>query len=386
MTFKLLEKMVDKKRQHYVPRFYLKNFSTNSEGKSIGVYNVDRYKFIPRGSLKEQAYKNYFYGEDDEIEDSLSTIESIAASAIKNILAKRTMPEKLTSEYYSLLAFTALQWARTPYAADEAKEIIEKSLESTVERDKSYKIVLDEFKSRLENAPLYLLRNVPKLIPCISDLNIILLINQTNIPFITSDNPVVLYNQFLEKRREYYCNTSFESKGLQIFFPLSPELCLIFFDKDVYRFSNALNRTIKLAKQQDLNALNQLQCINSYTNIYFNENVSNDYITYIFRKVKKWRRDSKFRHIESPPRKGPDGGIRILQVNHKNDIKINLYLSFISIKKSARGFKIGDKALIVRNEQLFKQREYLTALERTQYQPTRIGDFIVDYNGIRKIK
>jgi len=38
MTFKLREKMADKKRQHYVPRFYLKNFSINSEGKAIGIY------------------------------------------------------------------------------------------------------------------------------------------------------------------------------------------------------------------------------------------------------------------------------------------------------------------------------------------------------------
>ena len=58
--------MADKKRQHYVPRFYLKNFSINSEGKAIGIYNVEKCKFIPSGSLKSQAYENYFYGEDEK--------------------------------------------------------------------------------------------------------------------------------------------------------------------------------------------------------------------------------------------------------------------------------------------------------------------------------
>lgn len=71
--------MADKKRHHYIPRFYLKRFSINNDGKSLGLYNLKNKKFIQNAPLKSQAYENFLYGEDDEIENALAEMENTVA-------------------------------------------------------------------------------------------------------------------------------------------------------------------------------------------------------------------------------------------------------------------------------------------------------------------
>ena len=46
--------MTKKKRHHFIPRFYLKRFSINNEGKALGLYNLDNKKFIKNAPLKIQ--------------------------------------------------------------------------------------------------------------------------------------------------------------------------------------------------------------------------------------------------------------------------------------------------------------------------------------------
>ena len=72
------------KRQHYVSQFYLKNFSIHLNRKSIGIFNVQREKYIPQASLRGQAYQDYFYGKDGSTENALSSIEKAASRIVEN--------------------------------------------------------------------------------------------------------------------------------------------------------------------------------------------------------------------------------------------------------------------------------------------------------------
>ncbi|MDA3844285.1 MAG: DUF4238 domain-containing protein, partial [Candidatus Kapabacteria bacterium] len=58
----------EKKNQHYIPKFYLRNFSYQRNNKQIGVYTLKNNLFIQTGKLKKQASKNFFYGSDGEVE------------------------------------------------------------------------------------------------------------------------------------------------------------------------------------------------------------------------------------------------------------------------------------------------------------------------------
>ena len=80
--------MSKKKRQHFVSRFYLRLFSNKSDNKTIGIYNLERGKYIENVSLRDQAYKNYYYDKGSKIEGNLSKIETGASKIIKNITRK----------------------------------------------------------------------------------------------------------------------------------------------------------------------------------------------------------------------------------------------------------------------------------------------------------
>lgn len=53
--------MAKNKKQHFVPRFYLRKFS--ADGRSVNIWNLTNEKRIQGANLKNQCYKDYFYGE-----------------------------------------------------------------------------------------------------------------------------------------------------------------------------------------------------------------------------------------------------------------------------------------------------------------------------------
>ena len=79
--------MKKKKNQHYVPKFYLRNFSNN--GKNIGLFMPDKDVYRNNASIKSVAYSHFLYGEDGIVEDLLSEIESKWAIMIRKIINKQ---------------------------------------------------------------------------------------------------------------------------------------------------------------------------------------------------------------------------------------------------------------------------------------------------------
>ena len=116
--------MPEKKRQHYVPQFYLRNFS-NHHGRSICVFSLDSERIIAVGSLKGKAQKDYFYGRDGAVEDTLGKVEGAASEIISQIVGHDVYPRILSRDYLDLLVFIVFLCVRTQYAANEENEIRE---------------------------------------------------------------------------------------------------------------------------------------------------------------------------------------------------------------------------------------------------------------------
>jgi hypothetical protein len=57
----------EKKKNHYVPQFYLRNFSLDK--KSIGMYHLPSRKHIQTASIANVVCRDYLYGKTKEIED-----------------------------------------------------------------------------------------------------------------------------------------------------------------------------------------------------------------------------------------------------------------------------------------------------------------------------
>jgi len=84
--------MANKVKQHFVPRFHLRQLSNEPGHKSIGLWDLRKEIFARHASLKNQAYSAYFYGKDAEIEDALAQIEGIVSQVLGKIIITQQLP------------------------------------------------------------------------------------------------------------------------------------------------------------------------------------------------------------------------------------------------------------------------------------------------------
>ena len=75
--------MEKKKRQHYVPQFYLRNFVR--EDNCFTILNIKAEKIIENEPYQKQCYEDYYYGNDEIWENKLGKIENDAALIIAKI-------------------------------------------------------------------------------------------------------------------------------------------------------------------------------------------------------------------------------------------------------------------------------------------------------------
>jgi Protein of unknown function (DUF4238) len=370
--------MPDRKKQHFIPRFYLKNFSLNSSGKSLGIFNLTSSKFISGGTLKDQAYKDYFYGHDLIIEDSLSKLEIFAAKVLQNIKSQNSLSKISPKDHYQLLEFVIFLRERTVFMVDQLNESYDKFIKAVLSKDPSTLVDINKLNFELTHPTQYALTRAVASLPDVLDLSCKLIINKTKIPLITSDNPVVLYNQFLENRREIGSNTGLACKGLEIFLPLSPRLLLIFFDQDVYKIGNKGNTSADITDASDVNALNILQCINANHNLYFNEEISELQIRKLVSRATRYRRKAKA-NVDTYPTVKKDGKKYVLLYMYTSDVKCALTVSCISVLKKARQFKLKDNVVPVRDEKFCQIHDkFLELVEQGEYKAYEFYTFLRD--------
>lgn len=241
------KKESNKKRQHYVPQFYLKNFSsrkTVKAKKSFSTHFFDKpTERTGMINIKNIAQENYFYGSknDQKLEDELSKIESRCSSIYGRIINNRDITILEFARNRSLMSlFLGVQFIRTKFFREAVSmhtayiknklldefdylgEELFSDFEEMLKEESKKKFHLDflNYSSIADFAKLFLSKKW------------ILLDNSTEIPFFTSDNPIVLFNPF---NLGHFGNLGLLSQGIQIYFPLNNELCLCLLDPKSYR-------------------------------------------------------------------------------------------------------------------------------------------------------
>lgn len=346
--------MTNKKKQHFVPRFYLRQFSNELDRKSIGLWDIQKEVFVRNASLKNQAYGEYFYGKNLEIEDALAQIEGVVSRILKKIVVTQQLPSNDSIERVSLFVYIVYQAERTQYAAEALNESIDKFVHIAFKEDKRIKEDLPDLQVGIHNAAVFLLGTVSKILPIVMDMEIKLLRNKTDQEFVTSDNPVVKYNQFMEVRKWPGGHYGWASAGLQVFFPISPSLCLVLYDKDVYRLGLRLHRLVEIEKVEDIDQLNALQLINANRNLHFSHGVPEEYIKRLHRQYSDKRRTGKM-SVEEYREINPNPKIRrSLIAAHAYNIKTELSLSFIKQTKKSKHRQLGPSMANPRNPHLLK--------------------------------
>lgn len=368
------------KKHHYVPRFYLKRFSPDA--RSINLYNFQLASAIVGANLKNQCYRNYMYGKEGEHEKRLSILEGAFAQLLRNMLPNCSLPSSMSPDHESLCILVLLQYGRTAYTADAFDDMADGMWRSILSKDPRVSPDLLE-KVRIVNAdPANLaVATILRLYHLILDLGYKILIAKPDSEFITSDNPVVMYNQLLEFER-FGSNTGLACKGLQIFYPLSPKHMLCLYDSRVYACEPRKDAVVAVPTDHDMLALNALQVASAHENVYY-AGPSAD----VFRVVRSgfgYRRKSKTRIIKGPERLTNTGSSQLIG-SSREDVRTNLSLSFMRILKPAKRWREerkqpGPKPVsVVRNPWLVREHEVFSKLvDQGRYRPTEFLRYLRD--------
>lgn len=345
----------EKKNQHYIPKFYLRNFSYNNNGKQIGIYNTKSSFFYSTSPLKTQGSKNFLYGYDGKVEDWLSTIEGDLAKAIKSICETQKAPDYNSDEHIDLLAFVAITCLRNPISIDRAiytSQSLKRIASKTYPDAKN----LEEFevvdhKSAVEIS----LSSIPTIIENTIDLKCKILLNKTSIPFITSNFPVIKCNNFLLSKEWKYSKTGYGTVGLIIIIPLTPKYAVIFYDSKIYKVGDKKQHCIEMIDPEEISGLNKLQVINCIDTLYFNNEISESYI----RKLSHLMKDiPKANHHDYDIYGKSNGQIKISnkkeQLVHFKTSEINIELKFQGLKYNSRaaGYKFHPSIVQLREHAL----------------------------------
>jgi len=261
--------MAEKTKQHFVPKLYLRNFA---QGKIFNIYNHKNDKIINNVPYEDQCYKNNFYGKDKLTENELSTMESGWGSAIKNILEDS---ENISNENEKLIKqFCCFQYLRTEKAVlhtqnslfDVTRKMIPVLLQfegkqATQQQIDSFAYKYSKSFEDAEKTTQRQIKMAKNFFEKLYNLKILILENNTDLEFITSDNPIIIGNEF---QKEY--GLGVDCMGIYFMFPISPKIYILLYDYKIY---TSINNKKKLAiNKKTVQKLNILQYENSLENVF----------------------------------------------------------------------------------------------------------------------
>lgn len=215
------------------------------------------------------------YGKDGILEGELNRIETEVALVISKIIESKMISDDNAN---LLLFYIIIQHQRTLKVVktfiDSYKEQCNVLNRRFGDSELTKSIPSVDYVSTIS------LQIVSEAMDRLGTMNAVLIENKASSSFITSDSPVVVYNHVIEcspYSREY----GFGVRGLQIFFPLSPDLCLFYYDATSYRCNY---KFYKIKKPRLVDDINTLVLINANRFIYYSNQSSADYIKRIHEK------------------------------------------------------------------------------------------------------
>lgn len=354
--------ITDKENQHYVPKFYLRFFSFENNGKQIGIFNKDTGYYFRTAKLKTQGSKKYLYGKDGIVEDFLGDIENHLSPILKNIIETEELPKIFSVTQVDILTFLILMDLRNPVRKKQFAKSTELMKERILYKSKNpkEKIIqeIEEYQKENTSHQEQILKANKRVGYCI-DLNFKLIKNETKTPFISSDNPLIKYNQFMELRKyKFGSHNGYGTVGEQFMFPLNEKYLLLFYDTNIYKVGNKKEKTVVLNEEKDIDQLNLMQFLNSTKILYFNENISEYYLNKLKNKATKYRKPNEvYLNVYPKETNGSSDELEELLFIGITDLKINLRLNKIKILGKANAIKF-DNHVVQLRERVKEYREY----------------------------
>jgi hypothetical protein len=221
-----------KRREHYVPRFYLDLF-----GEPLFVFDKQTGNVFSTTS-KNIAFEEGFYDLDPliDLEGLIAENENLMNDGLNELVDKMNPIAISLTARIRVSLFVALQFVRTKEFRAEIKEMGGKMMTELVKgnpefRNLDFKVVMKDELAQVLQAQTIVGDAVPQFGYILGNSVWTLLVNRTKVPFWTSDNPVSLYNPI-----DYgeISGLGFAVRGIQTHFPLNAKLLLLILDPRSY--------------------------------------------------------------------------------------------------------------------------------------------------------
>lgn len=329
----MTERKGDTKRQHYVPRMILRNFSNDRKRICLVVEG----RRIDGVSLRDQCQASYFYGADQVMEKSFADEEAKMSAFFGDLNPDRfaTLDD---DAIYQLRMFVAYQHARTRGAAEHHSKFVGAFAKQTL-RDhlmlNGHETLkpedLDLVEVGIDNAQNDAIWTAAKSNPVLLDMAVKFIKTARTPGFVIADHPVVAYNQFAEHHpilSRYPTSTGLAAKGLQLFMPLSPDMVLAVYDPATYQYGG--NSMVCTAGPADVAFLNRMQAVNAYSCFYFDPARMDDVgLSDLIETRSKHPSVYKKQVSTSNMLRHEDGRLSRLVAVHQTELRVDAKLSFI---------------------------------------------------------
>lgn len=254
--------MSKKEHHHYVPKFYLKNFT--KEEKQIYTYVIGETnaKFL---GLSDVCVKKNFYTIPSYLQkmgiryDFLETsfFERSVETQLKRIIGLvKKLKEKFISynepiafeftpkDRFLLLFVLIIQYFRGPKFRDFGQK--ETQTDAIHHALSTY-------------ANEYLLKNIATKLN--NDYWIIRVSSSGN--FFTSDNPVVVIDNQMKQKGEYFTKTFIGERHTVLFYPLTHDIVLEIYDREEFSNIQQYSNTVQKSNEEYEKRLNGYQYLNA---------------------------------------------------------------------------------------------------------------------------
>jgi hypothetical protein len=258
------------------------------------------------------------------------------------------------------MMFISLQMQRTIRTANRINTSIDGMMKQVMQEAPSLaQVDIEEYTIGYDNPSLISLQIAKDIAYCLDDLKHHIIRLPKERRFITSDNPVFSYNQYCEGLRGMGV-TGALSRGLQVFFPLSPHVLLMLYDGSVYKpAKEGVHITTRLTPRE-LTRINLMQAVSADEHVYFSNWKDLDSVQEVARQAGRYRAQTSSR-TQVLDEEGGEQSVLIHSYDQMPNLEFGL--SFLGIREQARAVPLTQRTRPFRKE----FPDFLEA--RRQYRP-----------------
>ena len=274
-----------KKRHHYIPKAYLKSFC-DDEGK-VFVYRKDAPKKPFHQKPDNTGFHKYYYSQPlpeggmnhEALENFFSEIETPWPPIVERLQTREKIDNGMMDE---ICQFICLQFARVPANRDFAERIQAEMLKSMMRQmdargefpppPKGFEDILAHVEVSID--PHQSIRAMPDMLGAVREIldqvGLDVIHNETDIPFLTSDNPVIWFDPSVPEEEMQPYNIQ-PGGPIILFFPVSPNLMILGASSWRDKFTRSGIEHLECGNREFVNELNRCICRFAYETVFARE-------------------------------------------------------------------------------------------------------------------